>query len=376
MQASRLRPALHWHSPSNTLQSRCVASSTRPNYWHFIHYSNDSQGEARGPSIPTEQELSDEEKMANLEAVLFLTREGISSRKLAKLAGLADATEARTLVRQLNEELDGDGRSYRVEEVAGGYLLVTRPQFAPWLRRLAHIPAEVRLSQTALETLAVVAYRQPVLRANIEAIRGVGCSEVLKQLMDMDLVRISGRSEDLGRPYLYGTTRRFLQIFGLRSADRLPRIDWVNEPQLKLSSTDPVGIDSGAKESAVNKSITATAILQEASITTATQPTDAAVPSQHNVPVAVDDDDDDWDDEEDFDDDDDDVSDDYDDEESDDWDDDDEEDDDVEDEDTGEWQEVGDDDDGWEDDDDDEEDDDKQNEEDDDGWEDDDEDWD
>jgi len=80
--------------------------------------------------------------------------------------------------------------------------------------------------------LAVVAYRQPVLRADVEAIRGVGCIEVLKQLMENELVRISGRSEELGRPYLYGTTSRFLQIFGLRSADRLPRADWVNEARL------------------------------------------------------------------------------------------------------------------------------------------------
>lgn len=102
--------------------------------------------------------------------------------------------------------------------------MLTRPQFAPWLRRLAYIPTVTKLSQSAMETLAVVAYRQPIRRADIEAIRGVGCSEVLKQLMESELVRICGRSEDLGRPYLYGTTKRFLQIFGLRSADRLPRV--------------------------------------------------------------------------------------------------------------------------------------------------------
>jgi segregation and condensation protein B len=95
----------------------------------------------------------------------------------------------------------------------------------------------MRLGQSALETLSIVAYRQPATRADIEAIRGVGCSEILKQLMEMDLVRISGRSEDLGRPYLYETTQRFLQMFGLRSADRLPRIDWVKQSPADNTST-------------------------------------------------------------------------------------------------------------------------------------------
>ena len=195
--------------------------------------SNISPGDQVFPSPHDEAEnieRSEEEKLRELEAILFLSRDGVNSRKLAKLARLADATEARTLVKRLNQVYDQTQRPYRVEEAAGGYSIMTRAHFAPWLRRLNHIPNQLKLSQTATETLAVVAYRQPVLRATIEAIRGVGCSEVLKQLMEADLVRISGRSEELGRPYLYRTTKRFLQIFGLRSADRLPRKDWVNQP--------------------------------------------------------------------------------------------------------------------------------------------------
>lgn len=184
---------------------------------------------ASSPGGTFSEEIDEPEKIRRLEAVLLLSPEGISSRKMAKLAGLADATEARTLVRQLNLIYDSASRPFRVEESAGGFTIMTRSHFAAWLRRLNYIPGEMRLGQSAMETLAIVAYRQPVLRANIEAIRGVGCSEVLKQLMELDLVRISGRSEELGRPYLYGTTRRFLQMFGLRSADRLPRIDWVND---------------------------------------------------------------------------------------------------------------------------------------------------
>jgi len=158
-----------------------------------------------------------------VEAVLLLSREPLNSRKLAHYARLADGTEARTIVRQLNRLYDDAGRAFRAEEVAGGFRLLTRRQFAPWLRRLDHVPPLVRLSAPAMETLAVVAYRQPVVRAEIEAIRGVNCGEILRQLMERDLVRIAGRSDELGRPYLYTTTKRFLQLFGLQNLNELPR---------------------------------------------------------------------------------------------------------------------------------------------------------
>ncbi len=164
-------------------------------------------------------------KRTRLEAILFLAREPLSSRKLSLYANLADGTEARTLVRLLNRELDEAGRSFRVQEVAGGFLLATRPKFARWLRRLDHVPSEERLSAPSMETLAVVAYRQPVMRAEIEAIRGVSCGEILSQLLNRDLVRVGGRSDELGRPYLYNTTKCFLRMFGLKSLEDLPRAD-------------------------------------------------------------------------------------------------------------------------------------------------------
>jgi segregation and condensation protein B len=166
-----------------------------------------------------------DEGLQRLEAVLFLAREPLSSRKLSQYANLADGTQARTLVRRLNERYDAAGRAFRVMQVAGGYQLLTRRKFAPWLRRLEHVPGETRLSAPALETLAVIAYRQPVPRADIEAVRGVNCGEILRQLMERELVRIDGRSEELGRPYLYSTTRRFLQIFGLVNLEELPGRD-------------------------------------------------------------------------------------------------------------------------------------------------------
>jgi segregation and condensation protein B len=186
--------------------------------------------------------------LARLEAVLFLAREPLTSRRLAQYANLADGTQARTLVRRLNELYDAGGRAFRVEQVAGGFQLLTRRKFAPWLRRLAHVPGETRLSAPALETLAVIAYRQPVPRADIEAIRGVNCGEILRQLMERDLVRISGRGEDLGRPYLYSTTKRFLEIFGLVQLDELPRADALRSLPLP-ASPPPFGALTAAAES-------------------------------------------------------------------------------------------------------------------------------
>ncbi len=177
------------------------------------------------PPANATEAAGNDARLSRLEAILFLAREPLNSRKLSQLAGLADGTEARTLVRALNRQYDQRRTAFRVEQIAGGYQLLTRPQFAPWLRRLQHVPSETRLSAPALETLAVVAYRQPVLRADVEAIRGVSCGEILRQLMERDLVRIGGRSEELGRPYLYATTKRFLQTFGLHNLEELPRAD-------------------------------------------------------------------------------------------------------------------------------------------------------
>jgi segregation and condensation protein B len=193
-----------------------------------------------------------EGNLARLEAVLFLSREPLTSRKLSQYANLADGTQARTLIRRLNERYDAAGRAFRVEQVAGGYQLLTRRKLAPWLRRLAHVPGETRLSAPALETLAVIAYRQPVPRADIEAIRGVNCGEILRQLMDRDLVRIGGRSEELGRPYLYATTKRFLQVFGLNNAEDLPERDMLRGCPLPAAPPILPAANESASESGVS----------------------------------------------------------------------------------------------------------------------------
>lgn len=192
----------------------------------------------KNPVEETEEDI--EVRMLRVEGVLFISREALTTRRLAQLAGLADATEARTLIRRLNERYEKVGRAFRIEEVGGGFEMLTKPQFAPWLRRLGHVPQEERLTSAGMEVLAIIAYRQPVMRADIEAIRGVSSEEVLKQLLSRDLVRICGRSEELGRPYLYGTTKRFLKMFGLKSLEKLPRADWINETwDVEDSAGDP-----------------------------------------------------------------------------------------------------------------------------------------
>jgi segregation and condensation protein B len=276
-----------------------------------------------------EDELHPERPQMRAEAVLLVAKNPLTPRKLAQLAHLADATEARTLVRQLNQLYEKLGRAVHIEQVAGGFRMLTRPALAPWLTRLGHLPQTLRLSTPMMETLAVVAYRQPVSRAAAEAVRGVACGELLRQLMERDLIRIAGRSEELGRPYLYGTTNRFLQLFGLPHVDALPPIQWhtlhedPSEPEFHPddSTTDS---STSPKEPVVSTTIEPIAtMIDEASMFADTESTlallapqrDASHDAPHDAPTAVDDDDDDdWEDDDDVDDDDD-----------DDWDDDDEE---------------------------------------------------
>ena len=184
--------------------------------------------------------------MARVEAVLFLSQEPIPSRKLALLADVEDGARARALVRRLNERYRRVGSAFCAVEVAGGFQLRTLPEFAPWLFRLQEAPVETRLTGSAMETLAIVAYEQPILRAKIEAIRGVHCGDVLRQLLEQDLIKIVGRSEELGRPFLYGTTKRFLTTFGLTRVEDLPRRDgtWSTADDVKNDAEKTLAADA------------------------------------------------------------------------------------------------------------------------------------
>ena len=149
----------------------------------------------------------------------------MTSRRLAQLAGLPEGTKTGQLIHRLNKRYDDDQSAFCIVEVADGFQLRTRPEFATWLVRMQEVPTAVRLSNPAMETLTVIAYRQPIPRAEVERIRGVQCGDLIRQLLDQDLAKIVGRSEELGRPYLYGTTQKFLRVFGLGSLNDLPALD-------------------------------------------------------------------------------------------------------------------------------------------------------
>jgi len=186
-------------------------------------------------------------RMARVEAALFVADAPCSPRRLANFATLADPAEAVQIIEQLNAGYDAVGSSFRIERVASGYQMLTRPAYALWLGKIHQRQSELKLSPPALETLTIVAYRQPITRADIEALRGVQSAEMLKHLMERGLVRISGEDDSLGRPYLYGTTRRFLEIFGLRNLNELPMADRLRAPAVSASNNSDASDEADAE---------------------------------------------------------------------------------------------------------------------------------
>jgi segregation and condensation protein B len=178
-------------------------------------------------------ELARDLPLAMVEAALLAADEPLNARRLAAVAGLPDGNEARRQVRRLQALYDRDGTAFQVQELAGGYQLLTRPEYHQWLVRVRRTGNDLRLSPPARETLAIVAYRQPIMRASIESIRGVHCGEILRLLMEKGLIRIMGRDDSLGRPVLYGTTKKFLQVFGLKTLRELPLAEQLRPAQKK-----------------------------------------------------------------------------------------------------------------------------------------------
>lgn len=160
-----------------------------------------------------------------VEAVLFASDAPLPLSKIVSILGVGSARDVRNHIQALNERYERMGASFRIEQIASGYQMLTLPVYNTWIRRLKQSKQDSRLSQAALETLAVVAYKQPVVRAEIEAIRGVSAGEMLNRLRELGLIKIVGRAEDVGRPMLYGTTRRFLEVFGLSGIEDLPEVE-------------------------------------------------------------------------------------------------------------------------------------------------------
>ena len=196
------------------------------------------------------------EKRRIVEALVLSSSEPISAVKLAEIIPYCDAGEVKDLVNELNTEYAEQDRAFEIWEVAGGFQIRTRAEFSGYLQKLQKERA-LRLSQASLETLAIIAYRQPVTRAEIEDVRGVDAGATVKSLLERHLIRIAGQREVPGRPMLYGTTRRFLEIFGLESLKNLPtlrELDELAREQGLLERTGTAGageaFESGADEGA------------------------------------------------------------------------------------------------------------------------------
>jgi segregation and condensation protein B len=164
-----------------------------------------------------------------IEAVLFASDEPLSD---ARLAGIVEVgvKQVRQYIQSLNDKYEANNSAFRIEQIASGYQMLTLSTYNHWLQKLLRVRSEGKLSPAALETLAIIAYKQPVMRADIEAIRGVAVGEVIRSLMSKGLVKIVGRAEVLGRPMLYGTTKKFLEIFGLNSLKDLPKVEELKKP--------------------------------------------------------------------------------------------------------------------------------------------------
>jgi segregation and condensation protein B len=168
------------------------------------------------------------EKRRIVEALILSSAEPISAARIAEIIPYCSAGQAKDLVNELNTEYVEQDRSFEIWEVAGGFQIRTRAEFSGYLQKLQKERA-LRLSQAALETLAIIAYRQPVTRAEIEEVRGVDAGATVKSLLERHLIRIAGQREVPGRPMLYGTTRRFLEVFGLERLKDLPTLRELDE---------------------------------------------------------------------------------------------------------------------------------------------------
>lgn len=180
---------------------------------------DDDDNELDDNDIP-EQEIT---TCSVVEAILFAADEPINVRKIAEIINAGGIKEVKKHIRELNRRYKKMGCAFRVEELAGGYQLLTQSAYNPWLSKLIKVRSEGKLSAAAMETLAIIAYKQPLMRVEIENIRGVAAGEMIRQLIEKGLVKITGRAEELGRPLLYGTTQKFLDIFGLASLKDLPQ---------------------------------------------------------------------------------------------------------------------------------------------------------
>jgi segregation and condensation protein B len=203
-----------------------------------------------------------------LEALLFVATDPIPITRFVSLLGAVAKSQVEEALTALQYEYEQEGRGLQLVEVAGGYKLVTKAEFAPWLKRMEKTKAPAKLSRSALESLAIIAYKQPIVRGEIEQIRGVETSGVLRTLLERKLVRIVGRKEEPGRPIMYGTTKFFLEHFGLRDLSQLPPLREFKElgesEQAMLPIEESAAVDNAIpEEGSSDISVEASAVMSE-----------------------------------------------------------------------------------------------------------------
>jgi len=200
------------------------------------------------------QAIAERELKAILESLLFVSPEPLSAVRLVSVLGDVTKVEVERTLRSLGDELEQEGRGIRLVEIAGGYRLVTKQEYASWIKRLDKAKSSTKLSRSALESLAIIAYKQPLVRSEIEEIRGVETSGVVRTLLERKLVRIVGRKEVPGRPIMYGTTKFFLEHFGLNDLSQLPplrefkELGEAEQALLPMDEALPVTVDETATD--------------------------------------------------------------------------------------------------------------------------------
>jgi segregation and condensation protein B len=170
-------------------------------------------------------DYSPEQAKTIIESLLFVSNEPLTLKQIRDVLDGAEEKSVKQWLKELQEEFENSPRAVQLTEIAHGYRLMTKPQFAEWIQKLVVTKQNLKLTKAGIETLAVIAYRQPLVRAEIEVIRGVDCGGVIQTLMERKLIKVVGRKEVVGRPLLYGTTPEFLDQFGLKNLNDLPTLD-------------------------------------------------------------------------------------------------------------------------------------------------------
>ncbi len=213
------------HSQDDDSQGQSEATQDEEGLQHVIPWSHGLEQEFDEDQYPRPVMSS------VLEAILFASDEPISAARLMNIAEISSTKQVVECIDELNEKYEKMNAAFKIVQIAGGYQMMTHRIYNHWLLKLIRVRTETKLTQAALETLAIIAYKQPVIRADIEAIRGVSSGEMIRGLMQKGLVKVAGRAEILGRPMLYGTTKKFLEVFGLTSLKDLPKVEELKKPK-------------------------------------------------------------------------------------------------------------------------------------------------